>query len=241
MKPVIALRHVPHEGLGLLEAVFREQALVYSVLDLPQHAPRSFNPDQLAGLVILGGPMNVDQTDRYPYLADEVQWIQQAVAADLPVLGICLGSQLLAKALGSRVYANPVKEIGWYSVELTPAAATDPLFRDASPAETVFQWHGDTFDLPEGATLLATAPACHHQAFRQGTHAYGLQFHIEVTADIIADWLHEPGNCGELAVLDYIDPEQIRRVTPANLPAMESLGRRVLGRWAALCRTRAAS
>jgi GMP synthase (glutamine-hydrolysing) len=241
MKPIIALRHVPHEGLGLLETVLREQGLVYRVLDLPQDAPRSFNPDQLAGLVVLGGPMNVEQTDRYPYLADEVRWIRQAVEADLPALGICLGSQLLAKALGSRVYANPVKEIGWYPVELTPEAANDALFHDAAPVETVFQWHGDTFDLPDGATLLATAPACRHQAFRQGRSAYGLQFHIEVTADIIADWLHEPGNCGELAGLDYIDPEQIRRESPKNLPAMEALGRRVLGRWASLCRARAAN
>ncbi len=225
MKPIVALRHVPHEGLGLLEGVFREQGLVYRVLDLPQDAPRSFNPDQLAGLVVLGGPMNVDQTDRFPYLADEVQWIRQAVAADLPVLGICLGSQLLAKALGGRVYANAVKEIGWYPIEFAPDAASDLLFSDAARIETVFQWHGDTFDLPDGATLFATAPACRHQAFRHGALAYGLQFHIEVTAEIIADWLHEPGNCGELAGLDYIDPEQIRRQTPEKLPAMQALGR----------------
>jgi GMP synthase (glutamine-hydrolysing) len=239
MKPVVALRHVPHEGLGLLEGVFREHGLVYRVLDLPQDAPRSFNPDQLAGLVVLGGPMNVDQTDRFPYLAEEVQWIRQAVAADLPVLGICLGSQLLAKALGSHVYANSVKEIGWYPVELTSEAAGDPLFSDSGAIETVFQWHGDTFDLPDGAILLATAPACRHQAFRHGAHAYGLQFHIEVSDEIIADWLHQPGNCGELAGLDYIDPDEIRRQTPEKLPAMQALGRRVLGRWAGLCRTRA--
>jgi GMP synthase (glutamine-hydrolysing) len=182
--------------------------------------------------------MNVDQTDRFPYLADEVQWIQQAVAADLPVLGICLGAQLLAKALGSPVYANPVKEIGWYPVEITAEAANDPLFRDAASVETVFQWHGDTFDLPDDATLLATAPACRHQAFRKGDCTYGLQFHVEVTAEIVADWLHEPGNCGELAGLDYIDPEQIRRESHNKLPAMESFGRRILSRWAALCRSR---
>ena len=236
MKPILALRHVRHEGLGLLDEIFRERALVFQILDLPEEAPLTFQPSQLAGLVVLGGPMNVDEIDRYPFLADEVQWIRQALAARLPVLGICLGSQLLAKALGARVYPNPIKEIGWYPINWTAAAADDALFAGCAVSPHVFQWHGDTFDLPPGATLLATSPLCRHQAFRFGSRAYGLQFHIEVTAPIIAQWLDEPGNCGELAGLDYIDPRAILAATPNWLPAMTDLGRMALGRWADLCR-----
>jgi GMP synthase (glutamine-hydrolysing) len=235
MKPVVALRHVPHEGLGMLDEILRERGLVYQILDLPGDAPHTFRPDQLAGLVVLGGPMNVDEVDRYPYLADEVQWIGQTVAARVPVLGICLGAQLLAKALGAIVYANAVKEIGWYELQLAAAAAEDALFSGCAAMQQVFQWHGDTFDLPAGATLLGASNLCRHQAFRFGDSAYGLQFHIEVDEPMIAEWLDQPENCGELAGLDYIDPAAILAATPARLPAMAELGRTVLGRWADLC------
>jgi GMP synthase (glutamine-hydrolysing) len=238
MKPILALRHVPHEGLGLLEDIFRERGLAYDVLDLPCGAPRSFNPGQLSGLVVLGGPMNVDEVDRYPFLTDEVQWIRQAVAAGVPVLGICLGAQLLAKASGARVFANALKEIGWYRIDWTGAAANDAILGGCGESSCVFQWHGDTFDLPPAATLLATSPQCRHQAFRVGNSAYGLQFHIEVSAAIIAEWLDEPGNCGELAGLGYIDPPAILAATPARLPAMTELGRKILGCWADLCQNR---
>jgi GMP synthase (glutamine-hydrolysing) len=182
--------------------------------------------------------MNVDEVDRYPFLADEILWIRRALDARLPLLGICLGSQLLAKALGARVHANAVKEIGWYEIELTADAADDRLFRACDRVVHVFQWHGDTFDLPEDAVLLAGAKLCRIQAFRVGDSAYGLQFHIEVTQPIIADWLSEPGNCGELAGLDYIDPQAILAATPERLPPMTELGRTVLGRWADLCQAR---
>ena len=236
MKPVLALRHVRHEGLGLLADIFRERGLVYQILDLPDEAPRMFQPDQLSGLVVLGGPMNVDEVARYPYLSEEVGWIQEAVAMGLPVLGICLGSQLLAKALGARVYSHRIKEIGWYSIDWTTEAADDALFAGCAASPYVFQWHGDTFDLPQDAVLLATSRDCRHQAFRFGRCAYGLQFHIEVTAPVITEWLAEPGNCGELARLDYIDPNTIVAATPRRLPAMTELGRTVLGHWADLCR-----
>jgi GMP synthase (glutamine-hydrolysing) len=235
MKPILALRHVPHEGLGLLADLFGERGLAYEVLDMPGHSSHSFDPGQWVGLVVLGGPMNVDETDRYPFLADEVRWIEQSVAAGLPVLGICLGAQLLAKASGSRVYPNAVKEIGWYQIEWTREAADDAVLDGCQPSSYVFQWHGDTFDLPPGASLLATSALCRNQAFRVAHTAYGLQFHIEVTAPIIAEWLDEPGNCGELAGLDYIDPQAILAATSARLPAMTELGRTVLGRWADLC------
>jgi GMP synthase-like glutamine amidotransferase len=235
MKPVLALRHVRHEGLGLLADILSERGLPYQTLDLPQQAHRDFQPGQWSGLVVLGGPMNVDEVDRYPYLAEEVRWIREAVSSGLPVLGICLGSQLLAKALGAQVSPNHVKEIGWYTVDWTAGAAGDALFAGCAASPHVFQWHGDTFDLPEGAALLATSPRCRNQAFRFGPCAYGLQFHIEVTAPVIAEWLAEPGNCGELAGLNYIDPQAIVAESPQRLPAMTELGRTALGRWADLC------
>jgi GMP synthase (glutamine-hydrolysing) len=242
MKPVLVLRHVPHESLGSLEEYLARAGVGWRYLDwfTPESASASFDPAEWAALVVLGGPMNVDEIDRYPFLKTEVAWLQRALAAELPVLGICLGSQLLAKALGARVYANRVKEIGWYSVETTDAATDDRLFAGSSRRETVFQWHGDTFDLPPGAVQLARGQACEQQAFRQGT-AHGLQFHVEVTPAIVEQWLAEPGNCGELSTLDYIDPAAIRRDMPERLPEMQSLADRLLGRFAELCRQRGAA
>lgn len=241
MKPVLALRHVRHEHLGTLEAIFRRYGLVFQYVDVLVETPRAFQPDQLAGLVVLGGPMSVDETQRYPALAAEAGWIKDAVELGLPVLGICLGSQLLAKALGARVYANRVKEIGWYSLELTSAAQWDRLFAGCASSQTVFQWHGDTFELPSGAVHLARSAVCPHQAFRYGERAYGLQFHLEVTAELIDEWLIQPDNHRELAGLDYIDPDEIRRRTPREMPALAALGEEVLSRFAEMCVERAAT
>ena len=171
----------------------------------------------------MGGPMNADETDRFPFLADEVRWLRQAVDTGLPVLGVCLGAQLLAKALGARVYANRVKEIGWYATELLPAAADDRLFCDIASPVTVFHWHGDTFDLPHGAVQLARSAQCENQAFRFGPSAYALQFHLEMTAAMIDEWLCEGNNCGELSGLSYIDPAAIRAQTPQQLPPMQRM------------------
>jgi GMP synthase (glutamine-hydrolysing) len=235
MKPVLAIRHVPHEGLGTIGDAFARRDVPVTVIDAFAGELPRFDPQDFAGLVVMGGPMNVDETDRYPNLEIELQWLRQAVEAKLPILGVCLGSQLLAKALGSPVYANRIKEIGWYEVEWLPAAGDDSLFRSLPRPMTVFQWHGDTFDLPPGAVQLARSPQCENQAFRYGPAAYGLQFHMEVTAAIIDDWLCESGNCGELAEVSYIDPAVIREDTPKKLPTMELLGRQVFEEFAKLC------
>jgi GMP synthase (glutamine-hydrolysing) len=236
MKPVWVVRHVPHEGLGTIADALVRCDIPWITIDAFSGKLPQFNPNNVAGLVVMGGPMNVDQVDRFPALAEEVRWLRGAVDANLPVLGVCLGSQLLAKALGRRVYANRVKEIGWYEVEFLPAAATDPLFQNIPRQVTVFQWHGDTFDLPAGAVQLARSPQCENQVFRFGDRAFGLQFHMEVTSEIIDDWLCQSDNCGELAGLSYIDPAAIRRQTPEQLPQMESVGRQVFDRFANLCR-----
>ena len=126
--PILAFRQVPHETLGTLEDAFRQAGLVYSYVDLFEESPRQLNLEQVSGVVVLGGPMNVDETDVFPFLAQEVEWIREALARKLPILGICLGSQLLAKALGSRVYPNGDKEIGWYKIRFDEGASEDPLF-----------------------------------------------------------------------------------------------------------------
>jgi len=240
MKTTILLRHVAHENAGTLETALRKAGLPFTYIDLYDGAPADLPWNDMAALAVLGGPMNVDETDRYPFLAAELPWIRRAVASRLPVLGVCLGSQLLAKAHGARVYPNGIKEIGWYALDLMPEAGDDPLFGGRNPAETVFQWHGDTFDLPDGAVHLARSPLCKHQAFRLGPCAWGLQFHVEMTEAMVRDWLAEPGNCGELAGLDYINAQAILDGIPHHLPAMQDVGAAILARFTALVQAAAA-
>ena len=229
MKPtVLILRHMLHEPGGTLETALTGAGLGLRYVDLFQELPVRLPLDESAGLIVLGGAMNVDQTERYPFLAAEVKWIEQVLSEELPLLGICLGSQLLAKTLGAKVYPAPRKEIGWYSIELTAAAADDRLFAQ-SGVRTVFQWHGDTFDLPAGAVHLARSPVCENQAFRYGSSAYAMQFHIEMTAAMIDDWLTEAGNCRELAELDYIDPREHPRANRGRAAAIASTGSRCAG------------
>lgn len=238
MKPVLVLQHVPHETLGSLAEHMAAVGLESRYLRLYEQVPASLPLETAAGLVVLGGPMNVDEVQPYPFLASEIGWIQQALSLQLPLLGICLGSQLLAKALEAKVYPNGIKEIGWYPLELTPAASDDLLFAGCAPQQTVFQWHGDTFALPPGVVHLARSAQCQHQAFRVGSTAYGLQFHIEMTPDMLDTWLNEPGNRCEVGGLAYIDPAAIRAATPQRFPEMAALGSKVLARFAALCRQR---
>lgn len=235
MKPVLILRNVSHETAGTLECHLAEAGVQCRYFDLFSETPRQLPLDQAAALVVMGGPMSVHDVDQYPFLAAEISWIQEAVQRRLPTLGICLGSQLLAKAMGADVYSNAMKEIGWYPLEMLPTTAEDPLFANCQATETVFQWHGDTFDLPSGAVLLARSALCKHQAFRIGPCAWGLQFHIEMTPDMVDAWLAEPGNLGELAQLDYIDPAAIRAAASSEFPKMQQLGRRALRRFGALC------
>ncbi len=235
MKPVFILRNVSHETAGSLESHLAEAGMECRYFDLFRETPRQLPLSEAAALIVMGGPMSVHDVGQHPFLTAEIDWIQQAVERRLPMLGICLGSQLLAKAMGARVYPNRVKEIGWYPIEMLPSAAEDSLFADSNSTETVFQWHGDTFDLPPGAVLLAQSEICKQQAFRVVPCAWGLQFHIEMTPDMVDSWLSDPGNCSELAQLDYIDPLAIRAATPSEFPKMQQFGRRILSRFAAMC------
>ena len=197
---VLAFRHVPHEGAGHLETVLaaRGISLQYADLYLPDFEPP--DPAAFHGLIFLGGPMSVN--DPLPFLRWEELALLDAVNRGQPVLGICLGAQLAAKALGARVQPNPHKEIGWFEIELTPAASGDPLFAGLPGAACVFHWHGETFDLPQGAVLLASSALCRHQAFRIGEWTYGLQFHPEITPAMIAEWCAQDASCGNKKELE---------------------------------------
>lgn len=222
---VIAFRHVPFEGLGLIQPALEERGIEVELVDLSQGGP----PPDVAGatgLIFLGGPMSVN--DDLPWLPVEMQYIRQAAERGQPVLGVCLGAQLIARALGAKVYRNPVKEIGWFEVCLTDAGRRDPLLSSLDDRETVLQWHGETFDLPPGAEWLAYSEACRHQAYRVGSNIYGLQFHLEVTPKIVADWCRQDANCGDVRELAIpIDPHH-------NAARLSGLSRIVFGRWCAL-------
>ena len=222
---VLAFRHVGFEGAGRIASVLAERNIQLDYADL--YVPGTPVPDVAgyAALIFLGGPMSAN--DDLPFLRREIELLAQATAADRPVLGICLGAQLLARSLGARVYRNPVKEIGWFDLHFTPAAARDALFAGLQTS-TVFQWHGETFDLPPGAEWLASSVRCRHQAFRFGTRQYALQFHLEVTPAMIADWCRQQENCGDIRDLDGpLDPH-------SHSTESASLAELVFSRWCGL-------
>jgi GMP synthase-like glutamine amidotransferase len=164
------------------------QEISYQTLDLSLGVPLP-KPEDFTHIVILGGPMNVYEEGRYPFLRNEDLFIKEAIQRGRSLLGICLGAQLIAKALGAKVFKAPVREIGWYDVSLTKVGFQDPLFSNLPKRFPVFQWHEDTFEIPIVGQLIATSDSVFHQAFRYGENAYGLQFHLEVTEEMIREWL----------------------------------------------------
>ena len=210
------LQHVPFEGLGsiepwLIEAGYRISATrFFQSTELP-------DPEAIDLLVVMGGPMSINDEKAFPWLMEEKVFIRRAVELGKPVLGICLGAQLIAGAMGSRVYSNGEKEIGWHPIE---GKATDGGFVFPESAE-VFHWHGETFDLPAGAALLASSAACENQAFQLGDSVIGLQFHLETTpesAGAIVD------NCrDELVPSRYVQTEE--RILAVGAERYESINR----------------
>jgi GMP synthase (glutamine-hydrolysing) len=192
MAKVLVFQHVPAEPLGTLDPMLRQRGHRIRYINFHRHPDSQPDVTRYDALIVLGGPQMPDQTDRYPHLAVEMRCIEQALARDMPVLGICLGAQLLAYTLGGGVRPLERWEIGWYDVEPTHQSAADPLFCALAEPHPVFQWHGYTFDLPAGAIHLARCDGCENQAFRYGHHAYGLQFHLELDERLINRWLKYP-------------------------------------------------
>jgi len=207
--PVLhVLQHFEREGPERIGSVARALGLVVVVHDLGagQPVPEELGPGDL--LVVMGGSMGVaDLGDpRWPFLAREVALLGRLLRAERPVLGVCLGAQLLAHAAGARVYPLTVgdppvrhREVGWGPVEFVRTAEEEPVLSDLNQAEVVLHWHGDAFDLPQGATLLASTLACPNQMFRLGPRAFGIQFHVEVTAELVKAWVKEDQDYVRLA------------------------------------------
>lgn len=228
MTRLLVIQHVPHERLGTFEEAFEaaDCSLVTCRADEP--GARWPSLERVDGIVSMGGPQSVYERATYPWIAKELAFLREAVDAKLPVLGVCLGAQMLAAALGAKVTKSPQKEIGWYPVVREPAADGDPLFEAFGQTETVFQWHGDTFALPKRAVRLASSPLCQEQAFRYRENVYGLQFHLEVTEPIIRAWMRTPVNRAELATLrGVIDPMTIRRQSAQHVERLQELSHHV--------------
>jgi GMP synthase (glutamine-hydrolysing) len=232
MRRLLVFQHVSFEILGTFHPLLKAHGFRLRYANFGRHPHAHPEVSRYNGLVVLGGPMNVDDLERHPHLAVEVELIRQAIEQGIPVLGICLGAQLIAKALGAPVSANSAKEIGWYDVSPTSVAKADPLFRDFGEVEKIFQWHSDTFEIPPGAVPLATSPTCHRQAFRYGTNVYGFQFHLEVDERLIERWLTVPEHCAELTDGGgQFDPAVIRRETTLHIHRSQRLSEQVFGRF----------
>ena len=224
----VAIRHIAFEGLGIIEPVLRKAGYTPHVCDAGTDDLGNIDPIRTDLLVVLGGPIGAYEDDRYPFLADELRILERRLAAGRPTLGICLGAQLMARALGARVYPGPGKEIGWAPIALTQAGRASPL----APLDgvAVLHWHGDTFDLPAGVELLASTDLCAHQAFALGRNALGLQFHGEVDGADIERWLI--GHACEIAAAGH-DPRTLRADSERHGPTLREAGSRLFTDWLA--------
>jgi GMP synthase (glutamine-hydrolysing) len=229
MAKVLVLQNHQAENLGAIADVLQTAALAWQYVRVYDGHSVPDSTKGAGGLIIMGGPQTVYQPDRCPYLRDEIALIEEALRENKPILGVCLGSQLLAAALGARVYRNGEREIGWFSIKLGEEAQKDPLM-SALPAEFVAShWHSDTFDLPAGAVGLASSDRTPVQAFRYGDRAYGLQFHAEMTEEILTALVEEFG-AGLKRV--GIDGNAVLAESPTHLPSLSSISETMFARWA---------
>ena len=197
---VLILKNVANEGAGTIEDFLCDNNIDYRIIEMfREDLPPTADVDTL---IIMGGPMSVNESNVYPFIDKEEDLVKDFIRKGKRVFGVCLGAQVMAKALGAKVYAGPEKEIGWYDIELQGEGLRDPLIKrlalhpgagDFWKKFKVFHWHGETFDLPEGAEWIARSELYPNQAFRYGKNAYAFQFHIEVRKETIYEWLkNEP-------------------------------------------------
>jgi GMP synthase (glutamine-hydrolysing) len=232
-KHVWVLQHHGCEGLGIIADALQRGRIAPRFIRSFQNEPVPKEMGDAAGLIIMGGPQSTYEQKKFPYLRHEIRLIEGALKQAKPVLGVCLGSQLLAATLGAKVYPGRQKEIGWNRVTPTDFAASDPLFAGVPRSFFGFHWHGDIFNLPHGATLLASSALTANQAFRSGKNAYGLLFHMEITrpqidsmVETFSDELRAAGLSGSAIKLN----------ANTHLEQLQKIGQGVFSQWVVLLR-----
>ncbi len=229
MARVIALQHYGCETLGRIADALRRSEIEWSYFSLADRPAATPDLSHAQGLIVLGGPFSVYHPERYPFLPAEMKLIRRALELDKPILGICLGSQLLAGVLGAKVRAAEVPEIGWLPVQLEPAARDDRLFHDVPASFVTCVWHGDVFDLPPGAVSLARSEKTLCQAYRYGASAYGLLFHLEMKPEMVAACV----SAFEARLRQAgIDPAHCLAEAASYLTELAPVAETVFGRWA---------
>ena len=226
MEEIVVFQHDPFEDLGFFAEVLEQQKAAYRVIRLFHGEMPAGAWEPLRALIILGGPMSTHEEADYPFLRWEKTIIRAAIGEGVPVLGICLGAQLIAAALGTPIFHGRVKEIGWNPISITAHGQVDSLLGYLPENATVFQWHGEGFDLPSGSLRLASSVHYENQAFRLGKNVYGLQFHLEVTPRMIERWIDERSK--DLAQAPYVSVEKIRSDTQSYAPSLKYYGERFL-------------
>lgn len=229
MKPVAIFRHARIEGPGYLGTFLTDQGVPWQLIRIDAGDALPQNMQAYSGMVLMGGPMSVN--DALPWISPLLGLIRDADQRDIPLLGHCLGGQLISKVFGAEVSRNPVKEIGWGEVQVIQVAESADWFGSATGFE-VFHWHGETFALPVGAKLLLVSSHCRHQAYALGKHL-ALQCHVEMTADMVRDWcaagLQElASETGNAAVQSA---DEMQRDLPQRINKLNALADRIYGRW----------
>ncbi len=224
MSKVLVCQHVPHEILGTFHPLLKDEGIRIRYVNFSRHPHAEPQVTGYDGLILLGGPMNVDEEGKYPFLTHELKMIEEAMKMEIPVLGICLGSQLIAKTLGAKIHANTHSEIGWHKVDLTKEGQENPLLNPLSSHPYLFEWHHDSFELPKDSHWLAKSSRCPHQAFRYGKKTYGFQFHLEVDEDMIEKWLHDPKHQAFLRnSSEHPSEKKIRQETQEHISALKKI------------------
>ncbi len=224
-KRVLALQHEQDDPPGYLGEIMQQHGIACEVAHVEEHGPLP-EVEGFQAVIAMGGPQHVGYDEKYPYFVPEYALIRRAVQADIPYLGMCLGGQLLAHALGAPVTSHEQTELGLVQVEFTEAGKADPLYAGLPGHQWVFEWHEDVFALPPGAVRLATNAHTPNQAFRFGRRAYGLQYHIELTPELFKTWTAQWKN-EMIAVLGPAGAERLARLGVEVLPTYQEHSRRL--------------
>jgi GMP synthase (glutamine-hydrolysing) len=230
IKHATVIRHLAFEDLGCYAQVLADNNISVQYYEAAQDDLSQIDPASDDLLIVLGGPISVNQTDIYPFLQDELALLKRRLAMDKPTLGVCLGAQLMAKALGAKIYPGTEKEIGWSPLSLSEAG-NNSVLRHFAPPTRVLHWHGETFELPEGAVLLASSELYAHQAFAYGRRALGLQFHGECTAQGLESWYL--GHVGEIEQTPGLSVPELRAQAALYAEDAARQGQRFFADWLA--------